>query len=695
MTISETKNNKISAIIRACRIITRMNQARPGALKSEVRYYQMLANYYHRVLKAKEEGKFLAAHTVFFPAEILYAMDIVPMHTEMTTWMIALFLGEQADILSAGGDLGLVPEICSPHRGIAGAFSLGVLPRPDVMLWSNLVCDNTAKSGELIMALNHCPGFYLDHPFQNSEAEEKYLVGELREMIRFLEEKSGQKMDWDKLSEIVAGMDRQMALFREINELRQAVPSPFHFRGFLELLTADYLCPGQPEAIAYLETVRDELAEMVRQGKGAVSQERFRLMTLFIPPMYLMGFLERISQEYGAVSVVEPFFTRWVEGRLDPSRPLESVAKKASLIPERYTMYGPLEERTVKDIIGCAKQYQVDGAIYWAFIGCRHTCATIRLFKDVLNEIGVPVLVLDCDIVDPTLNSEEEIRGKLEQFFELLSTGRPLVTSQTKTMALGIDVGSLTTKAVLLGDDGILAANVIPSTEEAEVVARTAMEKVLTKAGLNLNNDFPVVSTGVGGKLVSFSQQQTAITTCLARGIHHLFPSVRMVIDMGAESSTVVKVNEQGHPTDWANQDKCAAGTGLFLQQMAKLMQMPLEEMSALAFQARSRAEISSTCAVFAESEVISHVHREPPTPKADIVAGIYFSVVSRIISLCKRLGIEKDVAVVGGVALNQGLVHILEKGLGFKVLVPDNPQVVVALGAAIMARENLAKGAS
>jgi benzoyl-CoA reductase/2-hydroxyglutaryl-CoA dehydratase subunit BcrC/BadD/HgdB len=420
MMSSEKKNNKINAIIRACRIITRMNQTNPEALKSETLYYQMLTNYYTRLLNAREEGKFVAAHTVFFPSEILYAMDIVPMHTETTTWMMALFLGEQAEILSAGAELGLVPEICSPHRGLAGAFALGALPRPDVMLWSNLICDNTAKSGELIMELNDCPGFFLDHPFQRTEAEEKYLIGELEDMVRFLEEKSGRKMDWDKLSEIVARMDRQIELFREINELRKSVPSPFGIRGYLQLLTVDYLCPGQPEAVEYLETLRQELAEMVREGKGAVSTERFRLMTLFVPPMYLIGSLDKLEQEYGAVSVVEPLFTRWAEGRLDPSQPLESVVKKSALIPERRSMYGPLGEPALQDIIDCAEQYKVDGAVYWAFMGCRHTCATIRLFKEILNEIDVPMLTVDCDIVDPTINSEEEIRGKLEQFFEML-----------------------------------------------------------------------------------------------------------------------------------------------------------------------------------------------------------------------------------------------------------------------------------
>ena len=196
-------SNDLDLLIRTYRMMAKMSRARPGVRLSEAMYYEMLTKYYTRIRNAHEEGKIVAAHTVFFPSEILYAMDIVPMHTETTTWMMALFTSEQAELLSAGGELGLVPEICSPHRGLAGAFALGALPRPDVMLWSNLICDNTAKSGELVMKINNCPGIFLDHPFQDSEDAVKYLVGELESMIHFLEEKSGHKMDSNRLAEIV------------------------------------------------------------------------------------------------------------------------------------------------------------------------------------------------------------------------------------------------------------------------------------------------------------------------------------------------------------------------------------------------------------------------------------------------------------------------------------------------------------
>jgi benzoyl-CoA reductase/2-hydroxyglutaryl-CoA dehydratase subunit BcrC/BadD/HgdB len=271
-----------------------------------------------------------------------------------------------------------------------------------------------------MMEISGSPGFFLDNPFQNSPGEIEYLVGELRDMVAFLEERTGNRMDWDRLSEIVRRTAHEIKLYREICELRKAVPSPMSILGYMELLSADYMFPGQPEATQYLTLLRDELSEMVKKGKGAVANEQFRLMTLFIPPMHLMTSLARLFDGRGATSVVEPMFTLWSAGELDPDQPLRSVALKSFMIPERRSMYGPLSEQAIRDITESAEQYQVDGAIYWAFMGCRHTCATIRVVKEILSEVDVPMLAIDCDIVDPTITSEEEVNDKIEQFFELL-----------------------------------------------------------------------------------------------------------------------------------------------------------------------------------------------------------------------------------------------------------------------------------
>jgi predicted CoA-substrate-specific enzyme activase len=259
--------------------------------------------------------------------------------------------------------------------------------------------------------------------------------------------------------------------------------------------------------------------------------------------------------------------------------------------------------------------------------------------------------------------------------------------------AIGIDIGHLTTKAVIMEDGELLGTAVVPSAEEAERSARAALKEAAKAAGLDTKDRLFVVTTGTEAKEVSFSHKQKSLTTCLARGVARELPGVRLVVNVGAESSTIVRINERGRVTDWANHDKCAAGTGLFLQQMAKLLEMPIEEMAASSIRAERGADITPTCAVFAESEVISHVHRVPPTPREEIARGIFESVVSRLMSMAKRIGISREVTITGGVALNLGLVKALETELGFNVLVGARPQLTAAFGAAVLAQESIEKG--
>jgi predicted CoA-substrate-specific enzyme activase len=245
---------------------------------------------------------------------------------------------------------------------------------------------------------------------------------------------------------------------------------------------------------------------------------------------------------------------------------------------------------------------------------------------------------------------------------------------------------------VLLKNGSIASQLITRLDDDIDGPIRNAVKQVSQEAGLPPDDDNYIVTTGIGGKSLSFASENKAITTCLARGANRLFPGARMVIDIGAETSTVVKINERGRVTDWGNQDKCAAGTGIFLEQMAKLMQLPLDKMSELSLESGSPADITNTCAVFAESEVISHIHRDPPTPREDVIAGIFASTVSRLMVICKRIGIQKEVAVTGGVALSRGLVKLLEESLGFEVLVPEEPRTAAALGAAVLAQEGIDK---
>jgi len=419
MSSSTRIKSRIETLVRSCQLIERMNRNSPDISQSENLYYKMLTGYFANILNAGANGKKLALHTVFVPAEILYAMDIVPMHAETTTWMTAIFTGEASSVLSESAKMGLATEICSAHRGLAGAYGMGALPRPDIILWSALQCDNTAKSGELLMNISNSPGFFIDHPFGFSVTENDYLAQELKELVSFLEKQSGRKMNWSKLSETVALMDRQIELSREIARLRRSVPTPFPPQRFFELLMNHYLFPGQPQSIDYLETLKSELLAKTKAGRGVIQPERFRLMTLLVPPMYSLRFFNQIPQEYGAVSVVEPLFSLWSEGRLDPAEPLKSIARKISLFPE-MCMYGVLDDRIIKNIVEQAREYRVDGAICYAHIGCRQASGIIKVLKDILNEIDIPMLTIDCDILDSTIASEDEIKNKIAQFMELL-----------------------------------------------------------------------------------------------------------------------------------------------------------------------------------------------------------------------------------------------------------------------------------
>jgi benzoyl-CoA reductase/2-hydroxyglutaryl-CoA dehydratase subunit BcrC/BadD/HgdB len=415
----QSKQSKLDLLVRSCRMIQRLTRAREGSSKSEVMYFQILTDYFSRVLNAHSQDKPVVLHTIFMPAEILYAMDIVPMHAETTSWMIPAFSGGVGSLLAKASELGLASEICSAHRVMAGGYALGDLPRPDAILWSNEMCDNSAKSGELLVKMNRCPGYFMDFPFHNSPQEMDYLVTEFRDMIDFLEKTTGRKMDWNRLSEIVARLDYQIELYREIFNLRKAIPSPFPMHRFTEFMMSLYLFPGQPEAISYLETLRDELSQMVKNGQGVVPHERFRLMSLFMPPVFMMGFLGEISREHGAVSVVEPLFGCWKEGRLDPGKPLESLVKKSFMFPENAS-WGCLDDRILHETVKCAQDFKVDGAIFYAHVGCRQGAGLIKTYRDILSQIDIPLLTLDMDLLDETVTHPEEIKIKMQEFFEIL-----------------------------------------------------------------------------------------------------------------------------------------------------------------------------------------------------------------------------------------------------------------------------------
>lgn len=252
----------------------------------------------------------------------------------------------------------------------------------------------------------------------------------------------------------------------------------------------------------------------------------------------------------------------------------------------------------------------------------------------------------------------------------------------------GIDIGSLSTDAVLLRDDEMLAYSIVNTGAQARTAAERAFEDVLEKAGVSRSDVDCVVATGYGRMSVPFADAQVTEISCHGCGSAFLNPDVRTVIDIGGQDSKVIRLGGDGSVVDFLMNDKCAAGTGRFLEVMADRLELSITAMGDEDFKAERAAEISSMCTVFAESEVVSLIAKG--IPRTEIVRGLHRSIAERTTGMANRLGVVPKVMMTGGVAKNRGVVRALSEKLGVEIIVPPEPQIVGALGAALIARKKL-----
>ncbi len=250
---------------------------------------------------------------------------------------------------------------------------------------------------------------------------------------------------------------------------------------------------------------------------------------------------------------------------------------------------------------------------------------------------------------------------------------------------VGIDVGSLSTEALILDGNGAMVGYAIRNTgANSTDAAEAALQMAIRQANIHRNGIKRIVGTGYGRVSIPFADKKVTEITCHAVGARHLFPETETVIDIGGQDSKVIRVGEGGKVLDFTMNDKCAAGTGRFLEVMAEKLQVPLDAMGELSKNAQGEVSISSVCTVFAESEVVSLVAQN--RPREEIIRGLHRAIVSRVWSMAKSIGIQGEVTMSGGVAKNIGVVGLLEEKLGRKIHVNPEPQIVGALGAALLA---------
>jgi predicted CoA-substrate-specific enzyme activase len=257
-------------------------------------------------------------------------------------------------------------------------------------------------------------------------------------------------------------------------------------------------------------------------------------------------------------------------------------------------------------------------------------------------------------------------------------------------LVAGIDIGSITTEALLFDKDkGILGYKIVQTGADSKKSAETALENVLAYPAKQSSDISYIVATGCGRKRAAFAQQSITEITCIARGVNHLFPEARTIIDIGGQDTKVIRIDEKGRVVEFEMNDKCAAGTGRFIEVMAKALDVDLDKIGDISLHHKKDVAISSICTVFAESEVISLVSEGEVIE--DIVYGIHKAIADRTMGLINRLGgVEEGVIMTGGVAKNIGVVKALENILGTQLKIHVEPQIVGALGAAILALEKV-----
>lgn len=661
----------------ALRAYIRKNRPRPGKVLSarervNIQNARMLRDIYRRLGTASVLTGFLV------PAELLHAYGTSLIFTENLAASIA-GAGYAKRALEYAERLGFSRDGCSFHRATLGAALAGLLPRFDLIVATSHLCDGQNKALEELAARTDVPYLLLDTPRDGALAAVDYLAAQLDQLEARLAEFAGRRArpeDWER---IFSCSNETRDLMIRLAQLRRNRPCPFYGRAAFSLAFQSLLMMGTP-------FLRDCYADLVRESEGKHADdlrgERFRVAWLLGYPYFPDNFIPWLEAEQG-VRVVAEEFSNIFWDPLDPAQPMRSLARKMLQNPN----LGPVTNR-VKMIEQMVLDGKVDGVLHYSHWGCRQGCGGVRPIADALDKLQVPFLDLDGDCIDSRSYSKGQTLTRLQGFLELMGSRKNAGpgTASGAHYYLGIDIGSLSAKAVVLDKDGeIVFDTVILTGASSRKAVETLRRMIFNERGFE-GKIHRCVATGYGRGAVDYAGRQVTEISCHARGIAHLIQGVRTIIDIGGQDTKVISVDEGGCVRRFSMNDKCAAGTGRFLEMMARTLEIDIDDLGPLALAATRSAAISSMCTVFAESEVVSLIAEG--TPATDIARGVCDAIAARTVSLLERIGREGKIAMSGGVARNTGVVKAIERAMNARLDLPANPQITGALGAALIARD-------
>jgi benzoyl-CoA reductase/2-hydroxyglutaryl-CoA dehydratase subunit BcrC/BadD/HgdB len=397
----------------------------PGARKSERYYYEVLKDFYQDIYNNCLSGEPIVHTGIFAPQELFKAMGIAPYSPEFDA-LLSMMMNPDEGIrfIDRGEATGVTKEVCSAHRMGLGMMAEAMAPPPTIVVSSSAPCDVTNFTYEIYSKRYNCPAFLIDTPYGYGDYQMAYYKKEMQSLIRFLEENTGKTLDYQKLQEMIELSSKGYEYWDKINALRKNIPNPIKSRETTRDFAVTILGAGSPIAMKFFEARYQELQEMVNQKKGVVPDEKYRITWLYVLPYFDLSIADWMEEKYGAVIVVDLFSYAAQEVDMsDTSDPMAFLAKKPYKGGLIKSAYGPYHAPSARDdFLKMCTEYHSDVVIMLAHWGCKQYCGLAKLLSDdIKEEVGLPMLILDADILDPRIVSSTRVKAKLEEFFSSLS----------------------------------------------------------------------------------------------------------------------------------------------------------------------------------------------------------------------------------------------------------------------------------
>ena len=658
---------------------------------------QRLALVGQQMLQAYDPHAAVGWRTFLVPSELFYATGVLPFTPESACAVLSRNQDAIQRTVAHAEEAGYHLKQCSFLKTIIGGTRDGLLPVPDIVVGSSCFCSGiTSVLNDAARHFNR-PFFHLDLPlYSDASSAVEDVSRQLRELTRLLCGTSGvglEEVERERLPLAIERANRAARCWKEIEDLRKTVPSPLAGREALDFATVLSQHWGSEAIVRIYETLRDEVRQRIADGVAAVPNELVRLYWLHLRPYYSDDIMRWIEDAGGAVVFEEVNYP----GRLpmDPEDPYRSLARETLCNAGRYRAFTDEMLAILRYVV---REFRIDGVIHFGHDNCAWSEAVLPpQYRFIRDELRLPVVSIDGDCL--IRGRDNLMRTRVLSFVENLIARKhgaaratpsrsrpPVAVNGAGDWSVGIDVGSATIKvAVLDSERRIRSTAVLPTGGNNRRIIMLAVGRALERIdGRPAPGDCRIVATGVGGATVPFPHAEITEIACHTRGVLQLLPEAQTIIDIGGQDTKVILVALAISKMNTA----CAAGTGKFLDVIARAMGLDLIEMNALDEAADGAAPVSRMCTVFAESEVVNRIASGVDVGR--IARGVHEMVAGKAATLVRQLARELPLPVVftGGVAQNAAVVRALERQLGCRIYVPSIPQLTGALGAAAFAFE-------